>query len=1795
MVLVLHLHNKSHFHMKKLILLTLTYILLVTPVQSQTYSSLWHQVETAQKADLPQDCLTLLTQIVDKARKDKLYGQLLKAQIEEIAVKTSVSPDSLSPMVVRYASLAQSTPDHALQAVYYATLGHIYKVCSTELGISESSAQKLSHEYYASALADPQMLAKTKARHYEPLVEIGANSTIFSADLLHVIAFEAENYQTMVDYYTHVGNRPAACLASLYMLRSQRTENEEAKKSKYLARVDSLIHDYSDLDVTGEVAIEHFNVMDSSPDISAEEKIEFIDDALVRWQNWPRIVVLKNERSRITLPSYSVTMPETLIIPGREIPVYITSLKNLQTLSMNVYRVNISGNEDYDPNNSEDYKLLLTQRGDRPVATDSRTYYGLPEYRDIRDTLTISPLEVGTYLVEFHTDNSGVATERLLLHVSNLRVVDMDLPDNRMRLIAVDATTGQPISGASISLKFREWRDRRQQEDETTLTTENDGEVVYSSTISPYRYRVSTATDTAFPWQNISRRAWRTPSQDKTTSVIRVFADRSIYRPNQTVQLSVVAYTTYSQEHWETSLHDKVHVELRDSRNNTIAQADLTTDEWGVATTSFTLPETASTGYYSLRASSDSASGACNLRVEEYKRPTFDVTITDYTSRYKAGDTLRIDGVARTFAGIPVANARIEYRVETQFCNWWRVSSQSVAQSLLSDETTTRADGHFTLSVPIEFPSDSKKGNRFARITLTAKVTDSAGETHTAVVSYPLSDKEVAFALSNFEDKQCREDSKPFTIAYLNNAGLEIPSQATIYIDGSNSTTVATNTLVTLPIETLSSGTHTLKVTCQGDTISNSFVVFSLDDTQVPITTDAWYYSTTGGQSRYTLSSNHPEYLQFGTSRENQVIYYAIASDTTLIESGQLTLNNELFKRSFTYKEEWGNGLAIRYSWVRDGKLYSYSESLSRPVRDCQLNVQWKTFRDRLIPGDQEEWTVTITNPDGSPAKAQLMAVLFDASLDQLYHHDWSLSHTPSYFPPTIYQSATYDVSQSYLYGEQSIRYLFEPSLTFSAFKFPDLPTPRSPILFLANTMRTRSVTSTDSAQPMETTMLMAASPEEEDSAPATTESDIALRENLNETAFFLPQLLADKNGNVSLKFTLPESVTTWRFMSIAHDKSMNVGSLQAEVVAQKNLMVQPNIPRFIREGDVAQLSATISNLSSDSLSVTASLVLHEAATEKMVYETSQLCEVAAESTRTITFALPLDLAANLYTCDVIVRTPNLSDGERHALPVLSDEVCVSTTRAFTQTASGDHTINLAELYPEGASHESLTLEYTDNPAFLLLDALPVVATPENDNAISLAVALYANRITQGLTSQLPQNTLPNKDITNIDDIITKLTRLQNSDGSFSWFDGMRPSTYVTHTVARLLARLSHLGLPIEQNMFSRAMSYLDQEMTTYVARLKESEQKTGQKTLPSDLALDYLYVQAISSQTLSQTGLTNAEYLLTCIKDCSAQLTIYGKANVAVVFATHPAMQDVSLAQSLLNSILQYSVSTPEMGRYFDTKKATYSWCDYKIPTQTAAIEAFQTISPSQRETIAQFQQWLLQEKRTQQWDTPINSAAAIYAFFSGPDGFTDGKLSDTLSTDNIAHTHLYVDGKEVDENPRSEGSLLFTETFSGRHNEFRAHKTSSNVSWGAISLSFIQPLEDVVADGEHLSIHREILDANGNSLSALPTIGQLITVRITITAQRDLDFVELTDHRPACLEPSDQLSSYRDGCFVAPGDNKTVYYFDHLSKGSHTINTTYYVDRAGDYLSGIATAQCTYAPEYSAREGAYHFVANK
>ena len=1795
-------------------------IAMVIPFISfaDTYSSLWKRVDVADSKDLPKDKLSALNAICGKALNDKEWGHLIKAELDIISTQAMLTPDSLKTFVTKLENkaVAAEKVDPILTAVYNTCLGVIYRDWNLDSNNNIEDDKAKGEEYFDKALKNIQLLADSKARDYEPLLVKGEASYTFNNDLLHVLAFEAKRYADAHKWYEEHGNRPAACLSAFYQTQKDRLEDvREVRKSKYLATLDSLMNVYRDLPEAGEIAIEHFNFLDQATDASAQKKIEYIDYALRMWAAWPRMAILKNARARITLPSFNVLLPETMVIPNRQIPVYITSIVNIQNLHVKVTKVNMTGADTFSPTDPDDLKMIQNLMAENPIFEDEHVYYGMPDYKEIRDTLIIKPLELGTYIVEFSTDNNKVPVERVMLHVTNLRLLDMDMPNKQVRLIAVDATTGKPVEGAKIEIKFREWRAGRWHDSMETLVTERNGEVTFSSTLTPDEIRVTTREDQAMQWTGIST-MWSKPFNKRKQTELRgnIYTDRAIYRPGQKVNATVVVYDNgmyNGLNHAKGGLD--VGFEITDYEGNTVGTFKNKTDEWGVANVEFKLPEVVDrTGYFNIHVTGNEGKKQLdaykNIRVEEYKRPTFTVSIDEYKKAYKAGDTITVIGHAKTYSGVPVQGAKITYRSSSSIAYWWRSfyhGDEMGDSEELNQETMTNADGSFEMRVPIVKPEGGSRRNIcFYTVNINADVTSLAGETRSGNMSLPFGDKSTAVVIDGLTGKVCIEHLPEVRFMYLNNAGKAIEGNLTYSIDGKEKKTVKANEPLAIDFNAMTKGEHTLKVFYPSDaehevdSVEQKFVLFSLDDKSPVVDTPDWFYDTVGNyDGMKNFDNGKPIRMQLGTSRQDQTIYYAIVTANSVIEEGAFVLSNANMNRAFTYKEEWGDGIAMRYSWVREGKTYTYSRRFHKPEKDTELKVAWNTFRDKLVPGQQEEWVATVKNPDGTPAKAHMIATVYDKSLDALVTDDWRL-HVPYFsFTPTLSSSLRNINTQVTLYGEQLFHPMNEPSLSLYHLDIPEIPSYNQIIIrgygredrrmltgaakginMTRNTVfMAKAAAPLDDMSTEETEVGTVAADEEE----TIDTADIPVRQNLNETATYQWELITDKNGDVRIKFTLPEALTSWRFKGLVHDKAMNNGILGGVAVAQKQLMIQPNMPRFMREGDKGELVSTITNTTDKAIAGNAVMTIISAESDKVVYMQKEKFHVAANKTTDVTFSIPQNLTADMYVVKVVAGSSDFSDGEQQYMPVISAKELVVTTRAITQVRSGQKVIDLNELFGKNTEKERVTVEYTNNPAWLMIDALPaaIQECKDQQNAVSLSTALYAAKLSKHIKSNAHDVELSVDSLQQIIQVTSaQLQTLQNYDGSFSWWPSMPGNAYITSSVVRNLVRLDHLigTQPENTKLISRAMTYLGKEIAKEVIALKKHDAKKN-KAMPSNLAMDYLYLQALRGEKLTASEQADVTYLMNLLNDQSKNLTIYGKANLAVAYGMMKEGGNKQKAKELLESVIQHSVATEDMGRYFDTPKAYYSWRSYKIPTETAAIEALLAVRPNAEQTVAEMRQWLLNEKRTQLWDTPINTTSAIYAFLNG-------NLSSLDEVEQPAK--ITLDGKTFFTSGEKKGYFKATEK--GRYNKLVFEKKSEGMSFGAVYTEAMQNVADVeMVDDNQLKVTREIIDANGNPITDL-TVGQRVKVRITVTAGRDYDFVEVIDNRAACLEPANQMSGYRWGYYTTSGDKKTGYYFNMMPKGKHVIESEYFVDRAGTYQSGLIIARCAYAPEFSARDKA-------
>lgn len=1790
--------------MKRLLTILLLSMLALGMSAQGDYASLWKQVEKAQEKDQPKTALSAAKKIEAKAEKEKHYGHLFAALFTEKNLLGEISRDSIAPMEKRmeakYQELSKTAPVAAC----------LYRVATNrnKKGVVDSLL------YHTSPEIVNELTKENGTLKYIPFIEKGADSKYFSHDLISLIAYSLNDYEPLVRFYTEKGNRKAACIAAALMLENLNISSFDNEAN--IKKADSLIAIYDDLNECGAIALRKLRFFSGYEDEITKKKIEWIDEAIKRWPKWLEINELKRQKAELTAPNINILTNnrDGILNTSQEAKIYLEEIRNISSIT--IYATPLTGltSEEISKLKSReknDIAKLKQHQQKAKTITRTKKFNKHEAYEFFNDSLSLGTLPLGTYLIDATCDGTNISSknEFQILIVSDLKVIALQQTKTQKRYVVVDAISGKPVAGAKLHLTGR-----KEYENKRVVSTDEKGEYICEFTIDnePRYVFATTDKDKAMQSQFLSTSF---PNYEKDNEVRRetsVFTDRRLYRPGQTVHVSLVAYDEIGRETTKTVADRNINIALKDANGKEIGNAKVKTDSFGVATTDFVIPENVKNGTF--RITTDNQYSA-SITVEEYVRPTFEVTINKPEIAYKDGDTLTVTGSAKTYSGIAVSNAKVAYTIRRNNCWWWRAEYDNT--ELLEDTVVTDASGNFCMKMPMLLPkrNNGKKPYwlpMFYSIKATAVVTDLAGESHEAQISLPLSNCSTVLT-SNIEDKYVKTD-KPIEVVFTrrNNAGTEIEGEVSIEIDGKEHEKAVCGKSYVIPMY-LPSGSHSIRAICGTDTIEKKFVLFSLEDKVPAIETKNWWYTT---------GKNFPATIQFGTCDKDVHAVYALFSGNKMIESGSLELDSSVVTRNFEYKKEYGDGICYTIAWVRNGECYSHCHTITRALPNKDLKINWTTFRNKLEPGQKEEWKLSVTDNEGKPANANVMAVLYDMSLDAIKPHSWFLLDNRLLSVPFFIWQFGREHSNIYFHYTKPINPYTSKPLKFSSFK-EDLPYYTSnmqvyqllAIGYGAQKTSNRSVRIRGTA-PMaeeegmilkakssimandEMTDMMSESIEDN----ANTE-EIPLRTNLNETAFFMPQLRTDDKGIATLSFTLPESVTTWKFMAFAHDKDVRFGTMTDEVIAQKKLMIQPRLPRFLREGDVTNIPASVSNITEKDITATVKFTILDAKTEKVLTTQSKKITVKAGESEAVSF--PYD-SKNQEDKSIIVRYTvsgkseegTFTDGEQKDLPILSQKELMVNTQTFILTEAGEKTFDLKNIMPS-VNDKHLTVEYTDSPEWLMIKALPYVSKYYDECAICLSSAYYANSIAAGIARANPEirKTIDEWkseelsqlfDSTSIDyrntDILSRLSNLQNSDGSWSWWKGMNGNTYMTVQVLKTLLRLN-LMINDEkvkkqnEQLIRRSFNFLDKETAKKVAEMK----KDKFKYLPY-YALDYLYCRAIAKA--SGTNIksnSNADYLLKLVPEETRYDDMRTKAQAAIVLAF---TDNKSKASEFIKSIVEHTVYRDDLGRYFDSDRALYSWCDYKIPTQVSVIEALKLIDgKNSAKEIADMKRWLLQSKRTQSWDTPINAVDAIYAFLCPSQGTTSSLRKGVPADIALGKTRM-----PAQEYTSSLGYVKTSKDITSKDNTITVTKHTDGESWTNVFIEYKQAATESKESSTGLSITRKVETPNKQL-----KIGDKVEVTITITADRDYDFVTVTDNRPACLEPVEQLSGYNHGTYKIIRDTKTEYCYNMLRKGTHVIKTSYFVARSGNYTSGTATATCTYSPVFTGRTPGSNYVVKE
>ena len=1792
-----------------------------------------------------------------------------------------------------------------------------------------------------SSLKDQKLLQETSSAAYEPIVTNGETSNYFRHDMLHllmkralstlsnlqniskniypqtllkseiafantadflktqipvasecdVVAEKCRIYKELIAYYQLVENKDAVLLTELERLEYTKQQFQETNANEweniqkkglgvdpYIAALNDLIARNSSNEICAEVYLEKANYVQTRNKLPLA--LEILNEAIQKYPKYKRINVLKEKNEQILNPYLSVESPQ-IIYPG-ELSDFKVSHKNLNGFKICFYKVNLPVNspileKEIDKKFYKKYTSLL-----------SSEHYSLVrplDYQQKDSVFKVKAPSLGLYLLNIIPDEKANNTSERFIYSSAFKILTRSLSKDKVQVITLDAQSGQPIVGATVTLFVNNKGDIKEH---SKVTTDANGSAEVDKLENLRWLTASKGNDVALPLQNIYLYRNSFTESKEEREAVTLLTDRSLYRPGQTVFVKGIAYR---------SALDKAHVvankeytlHLYDANNKMIAEKKLLTNEFGSFTTDFSLPSTTLNGQFRL----ETEFGSTVIRVEEYKRPTFEITFQPLEGSYTFNDSVRVNGSAKTFSGVAVQGSSVKYSITRVQPDWWEWREGSET-TLTSGEAVVDEKGNFAVPFRLLPDLSDDLDECYYTYKVKATLTDAAGETQTAETSISVGSTSLVLS-TDMDDEICRDKviNATFKADNLSQKPVNVEGFYQLFAKGNKKPVLegkfTSNKLKELTAwKDLPSGEYNLVLSALDEkgrkaTSDKLLILFSVNDKQPPVSKPMWFKLMDT-----TFAAGKPATILFGSGEKDVHVIYDVFAGGKHIESRRLALSNSVQRFDFPYKEEYGDGVFVNFCFVKNGKVYQQGESIQKALPDNKLTLKWEVFRDKLKSGQKEEWKLTIKNAKETAAEAEFLASMYDASLDKIWKRDQGLSVNFGRVIPTVNWIYPYSNNNYYYFSFPSKNYpytnfSYDEMIRTYLNSFDVQSIALNEVAVIGYGTKTKGLKIRGVSKAMAGSVVSIADVKGNDEANGkdiaeikqvaygvaitkekseeTLDKNVPVRENFNETAFFYPQLRTNEKGEVSFSFTMPESLTRWTFKGIAHTKDMQIGTIDGETVTSKDFMLTPNMPRFVRVGDRSSISARIINVSQKDVAGEVKMQLFDPATEKVILTQKQAFSVKAGQTSSASFDFTADAAYSLLGCRLVADGGTFSDGEQHLLPVLSNKERIIETLAMPIRGNQTREFSMKELFngnSKTATDRKLTIEFTGNPAWYAVQSLPSLSNPTNESAVSWATAFYANSLASSIMNAQPRmktifdqwkaqgetketlwsNLQKNQDVKNIlleespwlteatneaeqkqrlallfdlntiqyknTQALAKLKELQLNSGAWTWYKGMNGSRYITQFVLETMGRLSKLtGEPMSGEaltMQQSAFRYLHGEMLQKYKELKKDEKKFGATLGLDDESLHYLYLCALTGEKIPSANKDAYDYFLNNVSKTLKVQTLMGKALSAVILQKAGRTAE---AKDFMNSMKEYAVKTDEMGMFYASSVNPYSWFGNKMKMQTAVLEAFDEVAKDQA-TVEEMKMWLLKQKQAQSWDSPVATVNAVYALLNRGNNLLDNP-GDVRITFGKQVMETYSPAKTTELSTgyvkKSFEDVATTSTLS----QIKVEKRDAGIAWGAVYAQYLEETDKVKQQGKELNVSKALYVerlVNGvKELQPLKTkttlkVGDKVVTRITIRVDRDMDFVQLKDQRAACFEPLESLSGYRWGAgtayYVAVKDASTNFFFDSLVKGTYVLEHSFFVTRAGNYSSGIATLQSAYAPEFASHSSSERVV---
>lgn len=1763
----------------------------------------------------PETVINDATKQIEKADKKGNHKALVDGLVRLSIAKSQISADYMPELINHVDSFAARVSDVRAKSLLLGLESDIvvaayqhesYKYDSRQKAgdVRPSDPREWCREDYEgriieltdSILCHRTELLATPVKDYESILEMPNVCPEFVPSLYDMLAHHCiAEINDLADSYSKGNENSAAkqCVAGIYasllasheegsapfiyseLQRIKGSENNsKAAEAELKAHLLDLADKYKDSPYSVEI-LDYLVDLDSSP-----RTVTLARKAVARHSNYPRINALRNFLKRIDQQTMGISYSEAAK-PNEEILIDINK-KNVDRITIRAYSVD--GIFDIRMKNLKQMKPMMEWSANLNA--------------DDRQTVRFPGLPTGRYILvpEFIDRNSHRAVipnqTPSVLTVSAIDIMMVNRINGDYFLMVVDTDSSKPIEGATVTV--------RKDEDGKivkSLRTDANGYAMLNS-LNDYGYYYFQAIVGNDHSRSLSTWLNNTSTDDNRHLKASVFTDRGVYRPGETVNFAVAAYIS-GVRFLETAKKKSLTVELQNTADKTIASQTLQTDEFGRVSGSFTLPTDGLTGTFQLVVvSGDMPVVWRNIEVSEYKAPTFFIEIDREKSELSDLQHVTIKGKAMTFSQMPLAETDVKVALSESFSWWWDDMDFSDYETTVA----TDSNGEFSICVPAECFS-AAKGEIFVNAKVSA--TDSRGETQTAsailkmgkMASLPMLDNITANA------------DKPVALS----RDLKNFDNLTYEITDSASNVVKKGSLspdnITIDANNIASGEYTVTVSIPDGSDSSSFRLrlyrFSdampAFDTPMLVDKDADIKCAADGSFSLNWGNSRPHWF-----------FYVIACDGNVTDYGWHHAEAGMHK--FTGKAEFaprGSSCLCLY-WIDKHETKSALITLTPATPQDSIEIVAETFRDNITPGGKETWKLRIKNNNGKTFRSAVIANMYDAALNSICINTYRFS--PTYTTADEYWQDFRDPSDCH-------------SIIYSPLQTLDVATFVAPWLnyydcqlgydYFVSEYNSAPLRGYAAAAPMADAKLEESLVTKESKTDAeATEPDRQQSANLRDegikTAFFLPGLVTNEQGEVTFTFDVPNRNTQWQFSAVAYTDDLHAHYINRIVSAAKQLMVQPNLPRFAREGDCVTISAAAQNNTDTEQTVDVVIDING---QKHAFKGIVL---QAKSSKTVTASFNVPASTEIVVTTSVCQNGRSADGQRDRIAVLPATADVVEASPFYITADKSR----ADITMPHFNHDGrLTLEYADNPAWYAASALPSMQqTAETATAhiVNYYVATVASRIVADnqeiadaiaawqkspLKSRLEQNAdlktfaLDNTPwsrraetetdmMAHIADIadpatvqyrqqraLTALNDLQRPDGGFEWFRGCRSSIWTTEEVLNLFGYLNEMGYypaddAIAQQIVKRAVEYCD----NYYNKMSKREGATRKSVIAS--ASDYIFIRSMLPVAAPADSI---KWIADGVVDMTASgwgdYSIMGKAKAAILLA-NSGRNDV--ARNVVESLRQFARKSGDRGTYWDIDGID------KVTLAATALKALNKANPDDP-MIDDVRHWLLLAKETQCWGGATKACDAINALLTTGKNWTAAvrkapqikvgnvKIDTDAATPYFGYIRRSVDMK------RNDGSISI-------------RRDKGCPAWGAVYCQYNAPADSVKSHANaDIRIEKQFYVYNSaNTLRPDATtefaVGDRIQVRLTIRSERDLDFVALTDNRGACFEPADQLSVYEwqdgTGSYRETRDSATNIFFSHISKGTYVITYDVYANNAGTYTSGIASLQCQYAP---------------